>query len=174
MADAGRSPRSIAYVLSVIRQVFNFSRRHDFYSGEWPGVDKAVKIPRKDNRRQRFFTHEEADALLVALKAVSTDVHDMSLLSLHCGLRASEVFSLTWADVNLDKGTLFIRDTKSGRNRHAYMTDIVKSMLSDKYISTCDGLVFAARTGNQVDRISKTFSRVVDTLGLNSGITDPR
>lgn len=172
MADAGKSPRTINYALSLIRQLYNFSKSIGHYSGDCPV--KAVKIPRNDNRRQRFLTHEEADNLLNALRGKSLDCHDMALLSIHCGLRAGEIFSLTWPDVNLERGTLFLRDTKSGRNRHAYMTAAVREMLLARRKSGGSEKVFRAMTGGQVDRVSKTFARVVEALGLNDGIDDPR
>jgi len=180
MTDAGRSPRSIAYVLSLIRQVYNFSRRHGLYDGAWPGADKAVKIPKKDNQRQRFLTNEEADTLLSALKAISQDVHDMALMALHCGLRAGEIFSLTWGDVDTEKETLFIKDPKNKHNRYAFMTNTIKAMFEGKTVGSRNDLIFKARTTNedgtakQVDRISKTFSRIVDSLKLNEGIDDSR
>jgi integrase len=172
MADAGRSPRTINYALSVIRQLYNFSNAVGLYAGECPV--KKVKIPRKDNTRLRFLTHEEAEKILTALKDKSQDVHDMAILSLHCGLRAGEVFSLTWADVDLKKGILTLRNTKSGRTRHGYMTEAVKEMFSTRNPSNGNEFVFPATTGLQRDRISKTFVKVIDDMGLNKGITDNR
>lgn len=182
MDDAEKSPRTIAYALSIIRQVYNFANRTNLYSGKWPGTNKAVKIPKNDNRRQRYLTHAEADALLAGLKAISPDVHDMALLSLNCGLRAGEVFSLTWQDIELDKGTIFIRDPKNKHNRFAYTTAAVKTMLSERPQGKRSDNIFVRRlakddpqgTKRQVDRISKTFNRVVATLGLNKDITDRR
>lgn len=181
MGDSGRSPRSIAYALSLIRQVYNFSRRHALFNGTWPGTDQAVKIPKKDNRRERFLTHEEAETLLIALKNKSQNVHDMALISLHCGLRASEIFALTWGAVNMEKGTLFIKDPKNRRNRYAFMTTKVKAMLEEKIAGKRNHFIFPARPAQkgeeakkQVDRISKTFFRVVESLKLNEGVDDPR
>lgn len=134
MADVGRAPRSIAYVLSVIRQVYNFARRTGLYAGEWPGADQAVKIPRKDNRRQRFLTHVEADKLMAALQVKSPILYDIALLSLHSGLRAGEIFKLTWADIDIDRGSMFIRDPKNVHNRHAYTTEAVKAMLANRKV----------------------------------------
>ena len=185
MADAKKTPRTAAYALSIIRQVYNFTNRAKIYAGKWPGADKAVKIPKKDNRRQRYLTHEEAEILLAKVKAISPDTHDMALLSLHCGLRAGEVFSLTWADIDLTKGTIFIRDPKNKRNRHAYITAAVKTMLEERVQGKRSDSIFNRRAdktrqdkdeplASKVDRISKTFKRVVAAMDLNKDITDTR
>jgi integrase len=79
----------------------------------------------------RFLTRDEADRLLAALKEKSPDVHDMTLLSLHADLRFGEIASLTWQDVNLEKGTLTIRDAKAG-SRYAFLTDQAIEMLKGR------------------------------------------
>jgi integrase len=172
MADAGRAPRSIQYCLATIRQVFNQARRLDLYSGDNP-VSK-VKTPSLDNRRLRFLTEDEAQRLLEHLHAVSPQVHDMALLSLHCGLRAGEIFSLTWGDVDLKNELLTLRDTKSGKSRAAYMTAEVRTMFEQLGSGENSDLVFPARGGIKINQISATFDRVVESIGLNNGVTDKR
>lgn len=172
MAEAGRAPRSATYCLAVVRQVFNFARDHDLFAGQNP-VTK-VKKPSADNRRVRFLTHDEADRLLDALAERSPQVHDQALLSLHCGLRAGEIFALTWADVDLDRGVLTLRDTKSGKTRAAIMTEAVKSMLRAKVRGVPRELVFPARGGGKIVQVSDAFDRTVRALGLNDGVEDSR
>lgn len=172
MADAGRAPRSISYCLAVVRQVFNQARLLGLYQGEAP--TSKVKPPRADNRRLRFLSQEEAASLLEALTLSSRNLHDIALLSLHTGMRAGEVFNLTWGDVDLDNGLLALRDTKSGRTRHAYMTAAVKEMLRDLPKGKLDELVFPARSGERRVQVSQVFRRVVETLRLNEGLADPR
>lgn len=172
MADAGKAASSIRYALAVIRQVFNFARAIGLFFGDNP-VSK-VKIPSADNRRLRFLAHAEADALLEALAKKSPDIHDMALLSLHCGLRAGEVFSLTWGDVDMERGILTLRDTKNGKSRHNFMTDEVKSMLLARPRGAYNTLVFPTRSGSQKVQASKTFNLTVDELRLNEGVTDQR
>jgi integrase len=186
MSDKSKSARTAAYCLSIIRQVYNFANLNNFYPGSWPGANKSVKIPREDNTRQRYLTHQEANALLSGLQAISPDVHDMALLSLNCGLRAGEVFNLTWADADLKKKTIFIRDPKNKHNRFAYMTDAVKTMLDNRMHGKQNDYIFSRRSQSKeqderedgimdpVDRISKTFNRVVTGLNLNKDITDRR
>lgn len=170
MAKGGQSPRSIEYALSVVRQIFNTAKRLGVFDGENPAM--GVKFPKPDNSRMRFLTHEEASALLESLKAKSTDVHDMTLLSLNCGLRFGEIAGLTWGDVNLERGTLTIRDAKAG-SRYAFLTEQAAEMLRNRTKGKPSDYVFRGRKG-KLERISVTFARTVEELGFNSGIEDPR
>ncbi len=172
MFDAGRSPRTVSYALAVIRQVFNFAKFNNLYSGETP-VSK-VKMPQADNKRYRYLTHEEADRLLEYLALRSPQVYEMAMVSLHCGLRAGEIFSLTLGDLDFENGTMFLRDTKKRRNRTAFMTQEVKKMLQGKAGGEREDLVFPGRDGIKISSISDTFERVIKDLGFNTGVTDRR
>jgi integrase len=170
--DAGKAPRTLQYIFATIRQTWNMARRDGLIERESP--TKQVKLPRIDNQRLRYLTHGEADALLDHLRIRSPQVHNMALLSLHCGLRAGEIFNLIWGDVDLDKGTLILRDTKAGRTRVAFMTDEVGAMLNELKRGKHSTLVFPDKKGNRITKPSKTFDRAVSELGLNDGITDRR
>jgi len=173
MSEAGRAPRSIEYMLATIRQVFNFARRNDLYYGDSP-TSKATHVKKADNRRLRFLSREEASQLLALLSTRSLDVHDMALLSLHSGMRAGEIFNLTWSDVDLERGILTLKDTKSGRTRAAFLTDTAKAMLKRRGTGDKNALIFPDRNGAKIAAISNTFEKAVNELGLNEGITDKR
>jgi integrase len=182
MTTGKQSPRSVEYALSVVRQIFNTAKRLGSFGGENPTA--KVKFPKPDNGRMRFLTHAEADKLLKCLKAKSDDVHDMTLLSLNCGLRFGEIASLTWQDVDLDRGTLTIRDAKAG-SRYAFLTEQAVAMLKGRVEDQDRAAkknrterkpsdhVFSGRKG-LLDRISITFKRTIDELNLNDGIDDKR
>jgi integrase len=172
MTDAKKSPRSIHYALAVIRQVFNSARKNRLFQGISPVT--GVSKPKIDNGRQRFLTRAEADSLLDHLASSSPQLYDMSLLSLHCGLRAGEIFNLTWGCVDFTNGTLLLMDTKSGRNRTVFMTSKVKEMLEKKPDRSPEALVFKSRDGKKFKEISGAFRGVIKELGLNKDITDPR
>lgn len=175
MAKAGRAGRSIVYALAVVRQVFNYALTNDLYAGKNPaGPAGKVTRPKTDNKRLRYLSREEAPALLAELATMSGDVYDMAMLSLYTGMRAGEVFSLTWADVDFSSGIITLRDTKSGKNRPAFMTEAVKAMLQARTKSAPAGLVFPGRKGVKIEQASDTFNRAVDKVGLNEGITDRR
>lgn len=172
MKDAGKAPATIRRVFNVISPVFSYAKKRDLYNGDNPVA--KVEIPSEDNRRSRFLSQEESITLLEELCKVSTTARDMALISLHCGLRAGEIFKLTWNDVDFRNETILIKDTKSGRNRHAIMTQEVKAMLERRRGLNAFGLVFLSRTGEQITEVSDAFARAVARLGFNEGVTDRR
>jgi integrase len=170
MLKAEKSPRTIQAVLALARQVWNHARNNDVVNGDWPG--RSVKAPKFDNRKMRFLTHDECENLISKLREVSPQVGDMALLSLDTGMRAGEIFSLTWEHVHIDAGQIQVMDTKGGRNRIAYMTKRVKRMLQG--LQNDRGFVFPSKTGGIIGQISNTAERAISAIGLNDGISDPR
>jgi integrase len=172
MSDNKKAPRTIQYALAVVRQVFNHGKRNGIYTGESP--TRMVSKPKINNKRERWLTHQEADKLLEKLPSKSQQVHDMALVSLHCGLRAGEIFGLTWGCVDLGNGTLLLVDTKSGKNRTAYMTSEVRMMLEEKGLGKPSELVFKDSKLGKIKRISNAFGETVNELGWNDGVEDSR
>jgi site-specific recombinase XerD len=158
--------------LAVIRQIFNHAHRNRVFSGDNPV--KQVKIPKVDNKRLRFFTVEEADVLLIALKKESIETWEMALISLDTGLRASEIFRLNWIDTKTEQGLLVAKDSKGTKTRFAYMTARVKEMFLDKKIGSPNQFLYPAPAGGQRREVSRIFERIVSELALNEGITDRR
>lgn len=172
LLDAGKSPRSIQYVLGTIRQVWNQARRDRFVVGDSP--TREVKLPKFDNRRQRFLSHGEADRLLADLEARDFGLYQMGLLSLHCGLRAGEIFSLRWQDIDTDRGLILIADPKGGNNRTAFMTEKAKNIFLRMNRQGPEDLVFSNRDGERLTEISKRFRVAIEALGFNKGVSDRR
>jgi len=172
MADGKKSDRTIQYVLQLTRQAFNTARKLGIYAGESP--TKGVKWPKLDNMKLRYLSITEAETLLAALAAKSQNLHNAALLSLHCGLRFGEIAKLTWSCVNWDAGSMAILDAKTG-SRTAYLTAPARAMLKSRKQGEPDELIFPKRTkttGGGMAQTSKSFSRVVEELGLNRSVTD--
>ena len=167
----GKSAATIRHFLALVSQVWNLAVSRSVVSGDSP--TKRVKKPRTDNRRIRFLTPEEARRLLDALGGRSPDLHDSALFA---GLRAGEIHSLTWGDVNFDAGTLYIRDPKNKVSRHAIATPEIREMLTRRAGAdqSPTSLVFPAKNGKMRLKVSKLFDKVVTELGFNKGIEDAR
>uniref|UniRef100_A0A7C4VRC5 Site-specific integrase n=1 Tax=Desulfatirhabdium butyrativorans TaxID=340467 RepID=A0A7C4VRC5_9BACT len=172
MRTAGRADRTIEYVLAVLRQIFSYAKRFKIFMGENPLL--TVTKPKYDNRKQRFLTPEETTLLMETLKAKNRQLYLMAMISLHCGLRAGEIFSLTWGDIDPEKGLLMLRDTKNSETRFAFMTESLKQELLTLTPGKPSELVFKDRSGKKITSISATWDRIVNGLGLNDGVEDRR
>ena len=175
MKRADKAPRSIEYALACVRMVLNHALRSGYHAGPNPVTTMARNArPKYDNKRVRFFSRDEAANLLTALKKKSISVHNMTLLSIYCGLRAGEIFALQWSDVDLVHGLLSLRDTKSGKTRTVHMPSSIKEMFATMEPGRNSELVFPSSKGKKRKQISKTFDRTINELGLNDGVLDRR
>lgn len=173
MLDAGRTPRTIQYCFATFRQVWNHAKINDLVNTDSP--TKKVKTPSFDNKRLRFLTQEEAAAVLKNLQTRSENLYHMALLSLHTGMRANEIFSLTWGDVDFLNDSLTIRDSKSGKTRYVYLTNDTREMFQSLWQGQASNdFVFKNRKTRKIDRISHSFQRAVDDLKLNQNVSDSR
>lgn len=170
--NSGRSPRTAQYVMATARQIWNMARRSGFVTGDSP--TRNVKVAKFDNRRQRFLSHNEVDALLKHLKVNSKQVYQMSLLAIHTGLRASEIFHLTWGCIDTERSIITILDAKSGKGRTAFMTEPVKVMFLDMVKGKNGDLVFPNKLGLAYTEIPHSFRDAVKDLKFNDDVSDTR
>jgi integrase len=172
MIENNMAADHIRKAVNLIAQIFKFAVSRYGYEEKIPTA--SVKLPRKDDRRERFLTKKEAELLLEALKESREQVHDMALLSLYGGLRAGEIFDLEWQDVNFDNKRLFIKDRKNGRNALLPMHDKIEEILRKRKSKHATGRVFLSMNKEKFNEIPGSYARAVDELGLNKNITDSR
>jgi len=67
-----------------------------------------------------------------------------------------------------------LRDTKNKETRYAPMTEAVKNILKRRMPKDRNALVFATKDGKQIKEVSNAFGRIVERMGLNDGVKDPR
>jgi integrase len=180
----GYAPGSVKHCLVLIRQIFNKAILWGMYKGDNP--IKGVKMPVLQNQRERFLRYDEASLLLDELKVDQNrtrnpgekkdpQLHDMALLSLHCGLRAGEIFNLKGQDLDFENGLINISDPKNKESRKAFMTEAVREALSKRAPDSPDEYIFKdKRHRGKITAISPAFRKTVNKLEFNKGITDPR
>ncbi len=173
MVDSGKSIRTAEYAMTTLKQIWREAREGD-YAPEMHRVSKSLQkqISQNNNSRIRFLSRSEASLLLVELQKVSAALYEKTLISLHCGLRASELFNLSWSQVDLEHGIFNILDSK-GRDRSVNMTQDVFALMKAKNKGNASDLVFPGRQGKPSGQISQKF-RVIANKLFNQGVTDRR
>ena len=103
---AGRKPGTLQRgFLTPLIAVLNFSAKR-----KW--CDRPMlERPKFDDRRSRWATYAEADAVLAA---ASPHIRRIALFLMLSGARLAEALELEWADVNLQDRWLVFRGTKRG------------------------------------------------------------
>jgi len=172
MRDADKSEATVKHALCLVRQAFNKAIAWQLFGGENPC--KKVSFPKPNNARQRFLTPEEAEKLLAALRVEDVQVAQVASLSLYGGLRLGEAFGLTWGNVDRKRGILYVMDNKTKESRPAFITEPISEILDELAQGEPQEPLFKTRKGTPVVWLSKAFKAVVDKLGLNEGVTDPR
>ena len=101
-ASGSTANRYLALVRAILRKA----------CFEWEWIDKApkVKLYKEAKRRVRWITPEQANCLLSELPAHQRDI---ALFALATGLRQSNVVSLTWSQVDLQRKTAWIPGDKA-------------------------------------------------------------
>lgn len=165
MRRQGLAEQTIHHAVALVRRIMRRMAKWRLYRGPMPFDD--LTLPKPNNARERYLEPAEARALLAELRQRSRQTWLMALISLHCGLRFGEIARLRWDDVRPADMTLYIPDSKSGRARHAVMTDEVAAALAALPQGAGTDLVFPARGGGMMAAVSKVFFRAVDALGLN-------
>ena len=173
VVDSGKSIRTAEYALTTLKQIWREAKDNN-YAPAMPVISKSLKkkISQNNNTRIRFLSHSEAETLLGKIKIRSIDLYEKALISLHCGLRASEIFNLTWSQVDLEHGIVNIIDSK-GKDRSIHMSKQIKKMILLKEKGIPDELLYPSRRNKVSGQISQTFKRVADQL-FNEGVNDRR
>lgn len=112
LLEKGLAAATVRLILGDMRSVYNRLKKWGKYNGESPFEN--VEMPRVDNKRTRFLTHQEAGTLLAAIKAKSHKFFLISTISLETGARLGEILGASVYDLHLENRTWNIKG-KTGR-----------------------------------------------------------
>ena len=170
----GVRPSTINRELNILRAILYKAKEWDLYPGKLPKI-KTFKV---SDERVRYLSPEELKALIEACPEWFRPVVKFACLT---GLRASELFSLTWDRVNLSQGyiTVLARYSKTKETRriplHPKAIEILKEIKARQKEKGIDhGYVFTNRMGKPYSIEWHGYRRVFKTACEKAGIKDFR
>lgn len=128
---------------------------------------KAVDHNR-ERKRDRFVLKSEMPRLVAALEEESNKaaVNAIKLL-LFTGMRKNEILCAKWQDVNFDKKTLFVKDTKSGRPLHQPLIGpAIELLKSIEPLPENPYIIPGAIKGKHLVNLDKPWYRIRTKAGL--------
>jgi integrase len=102
LRDAGRSAAMIKKIIRSLGSIFKEARRRGL-SNVAPTVGLDLDLPERDDPRPVIPTKVELQAIIAGATARKSRLwRALVLVAIFCGLRASELRGLRWADVDFD------------------------------------------------------------------------
>ena len=110
------APATVVRYMAALSHAFTVAVR------EWGWLDdspmRRVSKPKEPRGRVRFLSDEERQQLLEACKASPNPyLYTVVVLALSTGARKMELLTLTWRDVDPQRGVITLQDTKNGERR---------------------------------------------------------
>ena len=164
-SNEGASPKSVNHELGFCKHAFNLAIREWVWVKDNPFAKvSAEKLPQP---RVRYLTREEFERLY---QACSDRLKPIVLIAVNTGMRQDNVLSLTWQQVDLNRGIIMLEHTKNGERLGLPMNEPVKRLLTElskvRHISSA--YVFHTSTGSKLSRraIGISFHRICEKAGI--------
>jgi integrase len=156
-----RKPATVNRLLGRLRHMFN-------KAVEWDLLDKSpmerLKFLPENNARLHYLSMEECDKLLEACFA--SHMKALVTMALHTGMRRGEILNLKWHDIDLNSGSIIIRDSKNGQPRHVPMDSAVRDLLSGYIPTSGSSHVFPSASGARRSTVQKAFRNARIRAGM--------
>ena len=181
------SEQSVCHILTIMRTAFNKAIKSGKFSGKNP--ISSVKFPSTNNtNRLRYLTPFEVDEMLLPMLCwASHTIYEIAYVSIYTGMRADEIFSLKWQNLDLKDRTIYILETKNTVSRTAYITDGLLEIFKQKKRGLPHEYVFPQEMKRNKGKIlfernplkkkftiGNTYRRIIVEVGFNDGVVDPR
>ncbi len=179
MIDEYKAERLKVVVAKTINNELNLLSSIMRMAVRWGYIDKnplldvdKMKVPKSN---ARYLSASEIERLIESAKGFYIDA--LIVTALHTGMRKSELFNLTWDDVDFEHRAITIQSksdwhTKNYKPRTLSMTDVLYETLRghrhfQRELGEHEsGYVFTYQGRKIQDNIKKTLERVVKNAGL--------
>jgi integrase len=155
-----RSPATVNRELACLKHLFN-KAIHWGYARENPV--RKVRLFKENNQRTRYLEPSEREKLLACC---SPELRPVVVVALNTGLRLGELIALTWADIDLGKGLLHVRDSKSGEGRHVPLNAEAVEALRSLTRHIDSPRVFFSRYGKPYRSVRTGFENACKRAGV--------
>ncbi len=185
---AGLSPRSVNYVLGLLKQICKRAALVDKLLADDPAAHVVLLRERKGQRAR--WQLEDVQRFV---EAIATDrLYPLWLLAITTGMRRGELAGLRWSHIDLDAGVVRVQEARTligarpedsspktdAGVRLVSLDHVTRSALVDLAVAQSDlrslhgwtdtGHVFVTRTGQPFhpDYLTHAFARLVHATGL--------
>lgn len=159
---------TVISVLSLLKRIANFGVSKE----PCEGLRFKVTMPKGAKQRTEDMTEEQMVRYIrICREWPDHQEGNFQLIQLYTGMRRGEVRNLKWADVDLERGFIHIRDPKGGVDQVIPMSDAAHDLLSNHPEVERNPYVFSGdRMGGPrgMRQISEASRKIRDAAGLSA------
>jgi integrase len=153
-------PATVYQELSLMRRMFNVARKEWKWVKESPVADLSFSVGDR-NSRDRWLTVEEEQRLIGAATNPQW-LRTLLIVALQTGMRRSEILNLSRQDVDFQRRTVFVRQSKNGQQRTIPMSDMLYDTLKAMKVRSIGGGLFPVSASS----LRAAFSGAVAKAGI--------
>lgn len=147
-----RHPATVNRELCVLSKILSIAFDRELIESN---PCRRVRKLRAECSRVRYLSEDEEKSLFEAL-ADHGWVMNVVTAALHTGMRQGEIFNLTWFNVDLSRGVINVRQTKSGKDRYVPINQTMCELL--ERLPRASAYVFPSpKTGGRIVDVKTTF-----------------
>jgi integrase len=167
-ADArgrARGPATANRYMALLSHVLSVAMRE----WEWLDANPLSKIAklREPRGREVFLSEADCSRLLSACATFHQYLHLVVLVALSTGMRRNEILTLRREQIDVDRGFIYLEDTKNGERRGAPLTGAALAAVSERLAGLPYGaLLFVGKTGQTPFDIRKPWYGAIKAAGL--------
>jgi len=163
-----RSPASTVRYMAALSHAFTIAMN------EWEWIEsnpmKKVKKPKEPRGRVRFLSDEERERLFTACKeSDNTLLYPVVLLALSTGMRLGEVTGIKWPDIDMNRGSIVLHETKNDERRAVPLVGKAMEVIKEhgKVRRLNSEYVFPSRNGQKPACIRTAWNNAIAKAEIN-------
>ena len=162
------------YAPSTNNRVIALLKTLSNYALKMGVIDSNKALPvgllKEDNIRERFFDIEQTKKIIEAALAFHNPYIGAAVAMLYLtGNRRSEILKLKWSDLDRDRRTVFVPDSKSGKPYTIYLSSLAFDIITNlKQVKGNDYIFVGMKKGKPIKDPRTSYFRILE----NAGITD--
>lgn len=160
---------------TVNRYMAALSAAFGIAASEWQWVKdnpfSRVRREKEADGRIRFLSPDERSSLLEACKeSENKSVYLITILALSTGMRQAELMTLTWHQIDFERGTITLFKTKNGDTRVVPLVGLSKQLLlqSSKVRNLNNPYIFIGRHKSHAHFPRKAWETAVKKSGITN------
>jgi len=119
-------PATVRNILELLRRLISYAEKNKLCKPS--GL--SIEMPTVNNIKTEDLTADQLNALLIALDQSEDQVAaNLMRLALYSGMRAGEILSLKWADIDFTKAFISIRNPKGGTDQKIPLNTATRAVL---------------------------------------------